>query len=186
MNHTLRFELPCILLLILLTISCSSNEDYQSMVERGLQSDVQNDSLFLRYHFGMSNDEFYDESWDLNSQEIITGLVDVEYKLQDLKSPATMKFFPEFENDVIVRMPVTIGYDAWAPWNQEFWPESLIEDLIVYYGEVYGADFREVYVPDIDRRAHVSVNGNMEIRIYKNSETTVMVDFRDLNALHDQ
>lgn len=186
MNNIFRFGILCSFLFFLFLISCSSNSDYQSMVERGLQSDVRNDSLFLSYYFGMSNDDFYDESWQLNRQEMITGLVDVEYQLQDLKGPATMKFFPEFKNDVIVRMPVTIGYDAWAPWNEEFWPERLVEDLIVYYGEVYGAEFREVYVPEIERRVQVSIHGNREIRIYKNSETTVMVDFRDLNAFHDQ
>ena len=151
------------------------------MVQRGLKSGVQNDSLFLGYYFGMSSDDFRSHSWEMNQQGLITGLVTISYSFDEVQSRATMDFFPKFEDGKIVRMPVNIVYNSWSPWNQQFWPEQLTEDLIVYYGELYGAEFRSVYVPDIERYAQVAIQGNREVRIYQNSESGVMADFIDLN-----
>lgn len=162
--------------------ACSSQANYERMVQRGLQSGIQNDSLFLGYHFGMSSDDFHSSSWEMNQQGIITGLVKVSYSFDDLNGRATKEFFPTFEQGKIVRMPVSIQYDAWAPWNQQFWPEQLIEDLIDYYGDIYGAAFRSVYIPELEKFVQVSIQGNREIRIYRESESSVMVDFRDLNV----
>ena len=164
-------------------MSCETDMDYKSLVKEGLESGVQKDSLFLGYHFGMGKQEFRDYSWELNQQGVLTGFVDINYEVDFLKSKATMVFYPEFEDDKIVRIPVSVGYDAWAPWNEEFWPEELAKDLQNYFSNEYEAKFYQVYVPAIERQAYVSVDGNREIRIYKNAESTVMVDFIDLNSV---
>lgn len=160
---------------------CESKMDYQTLVKDQLESGVQNDSLFLDYYFGMSREEFRDYSWQMNQKGVLTGFVDINYEIDFLKSAATMTFYPEFIEDNIVRIPATVGYNAWAPWNEQFWPEELAEDLQEYYENEYGAEFNLLYVPEIENQAFVSVDGNREIRIYKNAESTVMVDFIDLN-----
>lgn len=170
------------LIYLLLLAGCTGNPSYETMVERGLNSGAQNDSLFLGYYFDMPREEFFKHSWEMNQEEKMTGLVKVEYKLEDLKNTATMSFFPEFEDGVIARMPVTISYDAWAPWNEEYWPESLLDDLQTYFKETYDADFYYVYVPELESQAHVSVQGNREIRMYRHSESSVKVDFINLNV----
>ncbi|TVQ65156.1 MAG: hypothetical protein EA360_10525 [Balneolaceae bacterium] len=152
------------------------------MVQRGLQSGIQQDSLFLGYYFGMSSDEFHSSSWQMNQQGLITGYTKIEYKPDYLKAAATKEFYPEFRDGRIIRMPVTIGYDAWAPWNREFWPDELIKELKEVYRGFYDAEFRRVFVPRIENFAVVSVQGNREIRIYQNSESTVMVEFIDHSA----
>lgn len=162
---------------------CGSEMDYEAMVKDQLASGVQNDSLFLGYYFGMEREEFRDYSWQKNQDGVLTGFVDINYQIDFLKSKATMTFYPEFQDDKIVRIPVSIGYDAWAPWNEQYWPEALIEDLLEYYENEYGADFTLVYVPEIEDQAFVSIDGNREIRIYKNGESTAMVDFIDLNSV---
>lgn len=162
--------------------NCSSDVNYETMIQRGLQSGVQQDSLFLGYYFGMTSDDFHSSSWQMNQQGLITGYTKIEYRPDFLRAAATMEYYPEFRNGRIVRMPVTIGYDAWAPWNREFWPEELIKDLKQVYGEKYGASFRRMFVPTIDNFAMVSIQGNREIRIYQNSESTVMVEFIDHSA----
>lgn len=162
---------------------CESKMDYEAMVKDQLASGVQNDSLFLDYHFGMEREEFRDYSWQKNQDGVLTGFVDINYQIDFLKSKATMTFYPEFKDDKIVRMPVSIGYDAWAPWNEQYWTEALIEDLLEYYENAYVADFTLVYVPEIEDQAFVSIDGNREIRIYKNGESTAMVDFIDLNSV---
>lgn len=162
-------------------VSCESDVSYQSMVQEGLNSGVEKDSLFLDYHFGMERQDFRDYSWQLNQEGVLTGFVEINYEIDYLKNSATMKFYPEFRDDKIVRIPVKVGYNAWAPWNEEYWPEELIEDLKDYYESEYETEFTRVYVPELEMQAEVSVDGNREIRIYKISESTVMVDFIDLN-----
>lgn len=162
--------------------ACSSGNSYERMVQRGLQSGVQNDSLFLGYYFGMSSDDFHSHSWEMNQNEIITGLVTISHTFDDLQGNANMDFFPTFVDGKIARIPVNVEYVAWAPWNQQFWPDQLIEDLIVYYGDLYGASFQSVYIPEIERFAQVAIQGNREIRMYQNSESGVLVDFIDLNV----
>jgi hypothetical protein len=161
---------------------CSMETSYQSWAERELRSGVQNDSLFLGYYFGMPRQEFRDHSFEMNRQGIMTGLVKIEYQFEDLGNRATKIFYPDFNDDVITRIPVEISYNAWAPWNEDTWPENLIIDLKDHFEEIYGGRFRQVYVPDIERRALVMIQGNREIRLYRHSETTVMADFRDLNV----
>lgn len=162
--------------------SCSSEISYEQMVKNGLGSGVKQDSLFLGYHFGMDVQTFLSSSWELNRQGIITGQTKINYQLQDLDHIANMEFYPTFVGDVIVRMPVTIGYSGWAPWNEHLWPEVLVDDLIEYYGGIYETEFTPIYVPEIDGFAYVSIEGNREIRLYKNSQSTVRADFIDLSV----
>lgn len=164
-------------------IGCKSNMDYQSLVNDQLEMGVEKDSLFLGYYFGMGRDEFRDYSWQMNQDGVLTGFVDINYEIDFLKSRATMTFYPEFKDDKMVRIPVTVGYNAWAPWNEQFWPEALLEDLREYYENEYNTDFIKLYVPQIKKQAYVSVDGNREIRMYKNAESTVMVDFIDLSSV---
>ncbi len=179
----MRTLLP--LLIIALTsfilTNCSMEPSYQSWAEREFQSGVQNDSLFLGYYFGMPRQEFRDHSFEMNRQGLMTGLVNIEYQFEDLGNRATKIFYPEFNDDIITRIPVQISYNAWAPWNEDTWPENLMNDLKDYFEDIYGGRFRMVYVPDIERRALVMIQGNREIRLYRHSENSVMADFRDLN-----
>lgn len=169
--------------LLLIFSGCSSDSSYDSLVKYGLNSGITNDSLFLGYHFGMSSEEFQRISWEMNQQGIISGYTKIIYTFDDLKSKATMEFFPVFKNNEIVRIPVSIAYDGWSPWLEELDPEYLIIDLIDYYRKIYNTEFTDVFVPSINQNAYVGIVGNREIRMYQNSPTTVMVDFIDLSKL---
>ncbi len=179
------FSALIILIFTVSLISCSPEEiTYESLVQNGLNSGERVDSLFLGYYFGMHRDDFHIKSWEMNKEEKMTGLTKIEYKFDQLKSRATMTFYPTFVDDLIAAMPVTYGYDAWAPWNEEFWPENLLQDLIEFYEEEYDTRFSYVLLPFVNEYAYVSVEGNREIRMYKNSENTVMVEFIDLSVLN--
>ncbi len=166
----------------LLFVNCSSEKTYESMVRGGLSSGIEADSLFLGYYFGMTVQDFHSFSLEMNRRGEITGFTKIIYKTEALSHPATMEFYPTFIEGKITRIPLTIGYDGWAPWNEHLHTNELIGDLISYYAEVYGAEFSMIYIPDIDRQAMVSIMGNREIRIYPNSQSTVFVDFIDLSA----
>jgi hypothetical protein len=181
-NKYLNWVAVAFLIVFLFLQGCNSEMNYESLVEKELSSGVQNDSLFLGYHFGMEREEFRNESWKMNQQGIMTGFVDIYYEFDDLKSTATMEFYPTFTNDKISRIPVRVSYNSWSPWNEEYWTAELQKDLVEYYSEDYDIEFNEIYVPEIEKTAFVNIEGNREIRIYPVSESQVMVDFIDLNV----
>lgn len=171
------------LLIVFLLTNCSQEPDFDEMVQQGINSGVENNELFLRYELGMTRDDFYAVSWEMNSEEIISGLVMIEYEFDELKSNAVMRFYPEFTNDRISKMPVDINYVAWAPWNQDLSSDTLVVDLKNYYESNHEADFKDVYVPSIERNALVSVKGNQAILIYPKSDMVARLEFTDLNAI---
>lgn len=163
---------------------CTEESEYESMVREGLNSEEKHNNLFLGYTLGMTREDFLSTSWEMNQQQIITGGVKIVYLLEDLKSTARMEFFPEFNNGVIVKLPVNVTYVAWSPWNEQYNPEELLVDMREYFEEFFETIFTEVYIPEIEKKALVSIEGNREIRMYKYSSNTVQVDFIDLSHFH--
>lgn len=180
-NKISLFSIAMLITALVTVIGCETEATYESVVQEQLESGVQNDSLFLGYYFGMDRQEFRDESWKMNQEGIMTGFVDIYYEIDDLKSTATMEFYPTFTDNKISRIPVKVSYNAWAPWNEELWTDELLSDLLKYYSDTYEITFKELYIPEIEKTAHVSIRGNREIRIYPFNEIQVMVDFIDLN-----
>jgi hypothetical protein len=174
-----------ILVMILLAfyVSCDDNRsEYDRLVQRELNKEVRYDSLFLGYEFGMLRQDFLNHSWNLNQQKIVTGGVQIHYKLEDLAATATMVFYPDFKEDRVYRMPVEISYDAWAIWNREYHSDSLIVDLIDKFENDYGPGFIHTMHPDLDREAWIKVDGNRRITMYPKDDRIVRVEFLDLTA----
>ena len=172
-------------LAILLFSSCTQKSEYQQMVEEGLNSGKIVNEIFLGYTFNMTREEFLELSWKMNQQEIITGGVNIVYLLEDLKSTVRLEFYPEFGKGVITKMPISASYISWAPWNEEYSAENLLNDMKAYYEKVYSTSFRNVSVPGIDGEAWVSVEGNREIRMFKKSVNTVQINFIDLSKAYE-
>jgi len=167
-----------------LFVSCSQKSEYQQMVEEGLNSGTTVDEIFLGYSFNMTREEFLELSWEMNQQEIITGGVKIVYLLEELKSTARLEFYPEFENGVIAEMPVTASYISWAPWNDEYNAENLLNDIKLHYEDVFETSFQSVSLPEIEENVWVSIEGNREIRMYKKSVNTVQINFIDLSKIY--
>lgn len=163
---------------------CTEESEYETMVREGLNSEHKHNDLFLGYTLGMSREDFLSMSWEMNQQQIITGGVKIVYMLEDLKSTARMEFFPEFRDGVVVRLPVNVTYISWSPWNDQYAPEELLIDLKEYYEDFYDTTFENIYIPEIEKNAWISIEGNREIRMYKFSSNTVQVDFIDLSHFY--
>lgn len=163
--------------------NCQKKSEYESMVQSGLNSGVTNNDLFLVYELGMTRKDFYEKSWELNKEMVVTGLVKIEYTFTDLKSRATMRFYPDFVEDRISNVPVDVHYEGWAPWNKELSSDSLVVDLVSYFHENLNTDFDNVYVQHLEKNAYVSVDGNREIIIYPLTEMVARVDFTDLKVV---
>jgi len=167
---------------ILFTVSCDQKVDYEQLVESELKKGVRNDSLFLGYHFGMNRQEFFDYSWKLNQKKVITGGLRIIYELDDFKKSATMKFYPEFKDNQIYKIPVEISYDGWAPWNKDLFSDSLMVEILDRYKDIYGENFIKTNHPENGKEAWINVSGNRRISIFKKDDSIVQVEFVDLLA----
>jgi hypothetical protein len=76
------------ILVTLLIFSCERASEYDRLVKRELNKGVRHDSLFLGYYLGMERQDFFDHSWQLNQQGVVTGGFRVEYDLNELPHAA--------------------------------------------------------------------------------------------------
>ncbi|MEX1269216.1 MAG: hypothetical protein WEA56_09465 [Balneolaceae bacterium] len=179
MRHLIYFPVA---LLLIFTASCEQKTEYERLVQRELDSGVRHDSLFLGYYLGMERQDFLDHSWELNQQNIVTGDAQVQYKLRDLSDTANMKFYPDFKNDKIYRMPVEVHFESWAIWNREFHSDSLITQLIDKYEDDYGPGFIHTIHPELGKESWIKVDGNRRISIYRQDDMKARIEFLDLTA----
>lgn len=174
---------PLSLIVILFALaSCENKTEYEQLVESELEKEVRHDSLFLGYKFGMNSKQFFDHSWKLNQEQIITGSSQIEYELTELSSPARMVFFPEFHDERIYRMPVEISFKSWAPWNRELSSDSLITELVDLYSDIYGRGFIKTIHPELGEKAWIKIDSNRRISIYRKDEMTARIEFLDLSV----
>ena len=176
-RHLLIFTLVSITI-----ISCSnrSNQDQKNPeVETVTQ---ESDSLILDYTFGMTRDEFFDLSWEYNANGILingSGAEIVE-EVDWLISPAKRVFYPNFENEKIVQLPVTYSYKGWAPWNTHLSSDSLMQHLIPIISEEYDVKL-EALSESTEKLIYVGRTNNTEIEISTKSNFEVNVTFTDLS-----
>lgn len=159
---------------------CTRQSEYHRMVETELAKGVRHDSLFLGLQLGMASKDFYAHCWELNKKGLIRQgpqNMTVEYKINDLKHPATMNFYPSFHEDKIYEMPVTFAYEGWAPWNKDLFADRLQLDVLKLYERWYGKGFIKI---EHSQRgaAYVKVDGNRRISIYKD------INDKDVNVLY--
>lgn len=166
--------------------ACTQTSEYHRLVEQELASGLRHDSLFLGIYLGMSSKDFYAHCWQLNKQGLIkegSNNTSVLYKIDGLKYPASMDFYPRFINDQIVEMPVLFAYDSWSPWNKHLFSDQLQVEVLQLMEQWYGPGFIEVPNPGpVGGNAFVKVNGNRRISIYYKDDWKVRVDFVDLVA----
>ncbi|MFN5169438.1 MAG: hypothetical protein ACK5DD_07425 [Cyclobacteriaceae bacterium] len=91
-----------------------------------------------------------------------------------------MRFYPEFTEDKISKMPVEFTYEFWAPWNNNLSADSLELRVKNLFERWYGGEFLLLESKEKGARVWVKVDGNRRIRIYKKNISTVRADFVDL------
>ena len=186
MKITVQLLIPSVLL-ILIFARCETKTKYQKLLDSHYVENAGNDSLFLGYHFGMSRQEFYDHSWELNGKGLVREGDNNESVLKEvtsLKSRAKKNFFPLFYQDSIYSMPVKYSYSGWAPWNKDLWADSLELDILALYEKRYNQQFQQVMHPEQNVPSHMLIKGNKRISIYKmDDDKTVAVEYVDLDVL---
>lgn len=184
-SQFLNLYILLFILSALFVVSCEPESEYQQRLETELSKDIRVDSLFLGYYLGMPQEEFYEHSWQLNKQEIVTGQQTIHYRLESLKSPASMEFYPQFKEGQIYQMPVEIHYDGWAPWNRDLFADSLMVEVSELYEEKYNADFFQAIHPESQKKALIDIQGNRRISIFKRDDRILTIEFLDLTAVEN-
>jgi hypothetical protein len=143
------------------------------------------DSLFLGISLGMDRKAFYDYCWEQNKKKIfIHGPTNqsVEYKLvNELEEPVMMRFYPSFHEEKIFEMPVTFTYEAWAPWNKEYWADSLLVDMLPVFKKWYGDDFKELQHPTMGT-VYYKIDGKRRINLFRKDDQYIQAVFTDLKV----
>jgi hypothetical protein len=182
-NSLMRF-LP-LLIIFLLNAACTPKARYERELKRELSSGIRYDTIFFGIHLGMTSKEFYTHCWNLNKQGLVkqgSNNRSVEYfTREELRHAAAMNFYPTFNKNKIVEMPVRFSYKAWSPGNKSLSADSLQKDVIDWYAKQYGDDFIRVRHPS-HGVAFVKIDGNRRITIFKENELYVWAIFRDMTA----
>lgn len=181
-NKTILSRIITFLFLFIIIVACENKTEYELIVDRELNNTERADSLFLGYHFGMTSTEFFELSRQLNSDGVLTGQTTIHYTIDDMGHSVTKYFYPSFEDDKIFRLPIEASYDAWAPWNQSFFSDTLMVNLMELYQQRYGADFFYSNIPDKENEVWVSIQSNRRIVIDKKDDMTVQIEFLDLSV----
>ncbi len=164
---------------LLFFTGCGSK--YEVKVQQELAKGVRYDSLFLGLYLGMPRQAFFDHCTQLNKQKLITTGVAgmVEYKITELDNLVIMHFYPDFANGKISSMKAEYSYQAWAPWNKEYFSDKLLTKLLTLLEKKYSAGFFKLEETE-QGSVFVKIDGNRQITIAPKDETIVQVLFTDL------
>ncbi len=188
MNHRLNrgnFILALAAVLVC-SLNCEQKTEYQKLVERELDSGIRYDTLFLGYYFGMSKEEFFEHSWELNKKKLVvngTG-AEIQQEVPGLKARAGRVFYPEFLDNKIYRMPVRYFYYGWAPWNKGLWADSLILEVKELVADKYDIEFRSEFDSVSQKTIYYQVTGNLQINIKEQDQSQVLVEYIDLSQIY--
>jgi hypothetical protein len=178
-----------ILLVVVIGCTQSREQAYRRLEERELASGVRYDSLFKGLYFGMPYESFRDHCMTMHRKGLFHegGLRSgawVECKLEnEMKYPASLNFYPEFEERAITQMRAAVYYNNDVTFKDHpFVKDSLLHDAIRLMERWYGRGFVQIDSPDSLRDdVYVKVNGNRRITVYTDdSDNMVNLWFVDL------
>ena len=168
---------------VVVSISLSACDS--SGFQFGSSSSSKYDSLFLGFSFGMERREFYDYCWEMNKQKKFmhgTGTTSVQYILEnETPKPVIMRFFPSFHDERIYEMPVTFTYEAWAPWNKQYWSDVLLEQMYEVFKKWYGDDFQLIEHPT-QGKVYAKIDGHRRINLFIRDDQFVQAVFTDMRV----
>ena len=187
-------DLKIILLILFIVLSgCQQSEmdKYQLLVKNELKSNKQVNDIFFGISFGMISNDFYMHCWNMNKKGLFTdGLnnTSVAYKLdKELKHPATMNFYPEFNKGKIYKMWARFQYDGWMPWNKKLSSDSLLIDVLKLYKKWYPSGNPFITITDTEKGIlYIKVDGNRRIILSRFDDVEVKADYTDLNVEQEQ
>jgi hypothetical protein len=171
--------------MLLVFVSCQNEYDYEVRARAEINSGIRHDSLFMGLYLGMPRQAFREHCAMMNQRQLFqqgSMGVSVEYQLTELSSPVTMNFYPLFEQDVIVEMPVNFRFDNWSPWNKKSHSDVLIEEVGGLFEKWYDAEFHVLTIPS-GKKILVFVEGNRRILLFLEGDHSVRAVISDLSVV---
>lgn len=180
-----------IFIILCILIGCSEDSEmdqYNRLAKKELASNKKVDSIFFGIHFGMTQKKFFGHCWEMNKKGIFTdgndgrGNMTVLYKLhKELKYPASLNFYPDFNDSTIWRMRANFQYDGWGPWTKHMAADSLLPDVLSLYKKWYSDGNSFIQINDKTRGIlYVKVDGNRRITIGKYDDVLVKAEYTDM------
>jgi hypothetical protein len=180
-------KIACVVF-IMSAVACrqSAIDRYNSQVQKELASNKKVNDIFMGISLGMTSKDFYLHCWDMNKKGLFTdggNNTAVKYRLvnNELKHPAEMNFYPEFNNGKVARMWVKFQYEGWVPWNKKLDSDDLVLDVLALYKKWYPEGNPFLTIADKEKGTiYVKVDGNRRIIIGRFDDIQVKVDYTDL------
>lgn len=179
----------CLLVCIVAVMAACNNapiDKYDALVKQELSSGKRVDSIFWGIYLGMPNKAFFTHCWELNKQGVFTDGTNNMFVLRklhngELKYPAAMNFYPDFYEGKIYNMRVLFQYDAWAPWNKQYFSDVLLPDALQYFQKIYPGGNPFIKIEDKKKGTiYVKVDGNRNITIGRYDDMVVKAAITDL------
>ena len=175
--------------LFILTQSCNEKLTLDEVVTEEMARNIKVDSLFYGLYFGMTMQDFYDHSFDMNQEGIffqnnMSAQVIIRYD-EDFSVPVDFVFFPDTSFPSIQKINGYMMFRQWSPFTKEYPASKLQEELKEKMEEWYGGrDFIKIAHPKRHwPYAYAKVDGNRKIVLYRSfDDQRVEVVFENLNT----
>ncbi len=172
-----------------LLISCKS--EYEQLVSAEKNKEPYMPELILGLEMGQDKSHFFSHCWKLNKKALVSQGPGNKYaKYYMLPDSSTSEeidkirvlFYGMFDDDELMYgMEMKMQYTSWAPWNEKYSAESLLEVIKSKYMKEYGGnDYIQIPIND-DVMANVKVDANRQILLYKISAKEIMVKIEDVS-----
>lgn len=168
-----KISFGLVLCLLILTHACNRKQSLRKVVAEEMARNVKVDSLFYGLYFGMTLQDFYDHSFEMNQQGIFfQNNMNVEVIIKyddDFSSPVDFVFFPETFYPTIQKIDGHMMFRQWAPFTKVFTASKLQEEVKEKMEEWYeGRDFIKIAHPKGHwPYAYAKVDGNRKILLYR-------------------
>jgi hypothetical protein len=144
------------------------------------------DSLFLGISLNMEKKDFYDHCWRMNkagkvSQGPSNQNVEYHFIHRAVRDTIIMRFYPTFHDDKINEMPVLYSYYTWAPWNKQYWADTLLTEMLEVYKDYYGDDFKVLNHKTMGK-IYYQMKGRRRINLFKKDDQFVQAVFTDMKV----
>ena len=159
--------------------------DYKKLVDEQRSSGLVDNRIVLDIGFGMSSQEFYDYCWQINKEGLASqGPKNrtVQVEIEDLSKPGYMLFYPNFEDDKIVEMPILFGLHDWSPWNEESFGKEFIFEIRDLVEDWYSIEL-QLAIDTTGYPGYIGINGNKKAALTVQDDQFVKLIVSDMNHI---
>lgn len=181
--HLCRIMKLAFCILFFLTLLACSHSRYDQMYTKAKDSGIHNDSLFLSFEFGMSQDSFFNRCKEINASAGLfdsSGKLRVGRKIKINSEDFQMNFYPVFVENELAVMPFELHHVSYSQWNKQYYAGEILPGIVKYFSEEFALELEEFNHPEIGS-AFLAFTGNRRLRLYRKTQKLVGGEFMDMS-----